>query len=332
MVAKMGLTDLAIRKFPVPEKGQKTYWDKGLGIRISQGGSRTFVVKHEGRFYTIGKYPSVTLKMARDEALRIKAGVSARLQIKTFSEALSAFLEDTATRTRPSTVDSYRYRLKGITKTRLSDISVTDVPETPQHRMAAKVFFNWCVRNEMIEKNPFQFIPVKWTRRSRVFSDKEIAQIWAYDFPPYSDYLKLLILTGQRRGQFKSYSLDRDRRELSFPASVMKNGKPHTIPLTERTASLLPVPQFNGWSRAKSRIDKHIPLPHWTVHDLRRTFSTKMASLQVPIHVTEAILSHSSGSISGVAATYNRYNYMIEMRHALGVYEQHLEFILGGRK
>ena len=55
----------------------------------------------------------------------------------------------------------------------------------------------------------------------------------------------------------------------------------------------------------------------WTIHDLRRTAATGMAELGVQPHVIERILAHSTGTISGVAARYNRAAYLAEMREAL---------------
>ena len=49
-----------------------------------------------------------------------------------------------------------------------------------------------------------------------------------------------------------------------------------------------------------------------------------MAMLGTPLHVTERILNHKSGTISGVSAIYNRYTYMEEMKHAMHTYENHL--------
>jgi hypothetical protein len=42
------------------------------------------------------------------------------------------------------------------------------------------------------------------------------------------------------------------------------------------------------------------------LHDLRRTFATYFAALGAPIHVTEKLLNHASGSASGVAAISSR--------------------------
>ena len=55
----------------------------------------------------------------------------------------------------------------------------------------------------------------------------------------------------------------------------------------------------------------------WTFHDLRRTAASGMAALGVPVHVVEAVLNHKSGSIKGVAAVYNRYDYAKEKREAI---------------
>lgn len=46
------------------------------------------------------------------------------------------------------------------------------------------------------------------------------------------------------------------------------------------------------------------------------------AQLGTPPHITERILNHSTGSISGVSAVYNRHSYLKEMREALGRFEE----------
>jgi hypothetical protein len=45
----------------------------------------------------------------------------------------------------------------------------------------------------------------------------------------------------------------------------------------------------------------------------------------VPLHVSDKLLNHISGAMSGVRATYNRYSYMPEMRQAIYTFEGHLE-------
>jgi hypothetical protein len=45
-----------------------------------------------------------------------------------------------------------------------------------------------------------------------------------------------------------------------------------------------------------------------------------MARLGHPPHVVEAVLNHTGGTISGVAAVYNRYSYAGEKCRALGAW------------
>ena len=78
---------------------------------------------------------------------------------------------------------------------------------------------------------------------------------------------------------------------------------------------------FSGFSKSKRRFDTDCGIADWTLHDLRRTAATHMAGLGVAPHVVERILNHASGTISGVAAIYNRFGYQSEMRQALAAWE-----------
>lgn len=79
---------------------------------------------------------------------------------------------------------------------------------------------------------------------------------------------------------------------------------------------------FNGWSKCKRSFDKVLTIPEYTLHDLRRSYSSNLARLGVPIHVTERLLNHISGTVSGIAAVYNRYTYTDEMRKAVQAWEE----------
>jgi integrase len=89
-----------------------------------------------------------------------------------------------------------------------------------------------------------------------------------------------------------------------------------------------PATVFGGWNRPKVALDKACSIAPWTLHDLRRTFATNLAAVGTPIHVTEKLLNHISGTVSGVAAIYNRHAYMDEMRTAIDAWEKRLSFIL----
>jgi hypothetical protein len=53
------------------------------------------------------------------------------------------------------------------------------------------------------------------------------------------------------------------------------------------------------------------------LHDLRRTVVSGMGRLGVPPHVADKILNHQEGTISGVAAVYQRHEFLAERKEAL---------------
>jgi integrase len=75
--------------------------------------------------------------------------------------------------------------------------------------------------------------------------------------------------------------------------------------------------------------DLSASIPHWTVHDIRRTVATGMARLGVPPHVADALLNHKGGVVSGVAAVYIRYGYLDERRAALETWDAHVACLIG---
>jgi integrase len=326
----MRLTDLAIRKLPVPERGQKAYFEgEGFGVRVSQGGTRTFVVMHgkDRSLKSIGRYPEISLKDARKAAKAIQTAPATKKSSQSTTEAVRAFLEECEGRLRPATVTNYRLYLDRLTKAKLSDVTKEDVSYSAHAIMAAKVFFNWCIKEGLTDRNPVQHSKIVANHRSRHLSHVEIKKLWSYEAPPFTDHLKLLLLTGQRRSQFTNFEIRGDT--LFFPKAVMKGKSDHTIPLLPLARGYAEKLQpFSGWSKSKARLDRELKLPPFRVHDLRRTFSTVMASLRVPIHVVEKILDHRSGAISGVAAIYNQWQYTEESREALAMYEEHIAKIV----
>jgi len=47
--------------------------------------------------------------------------------------------------------------------------------------------------------------------------------------------------------------------------------------------------------------------------------------LGIPPHVADRVLNHTSGTISGVAAVYNRFQYLDERRNALEAWGKFVE-------
>jgi hypothetical protein len=52
-----------------------------------------------------------------------------------------------------------------------------------------------------------------------------------------------------------------------------------------------------------------------------------MASIGTPIHITERLLNHVSGTQAGIVSVYQRHEYLPEMRKAVDAFETHLASI-----
>jgi hypothetical protein len=56
-----------------------------------------------------------------------------------------------------------------------------------------------------------------------------------------------------------------------------------------------------------------------------------MASLKVAPHVADKILNHKSGAISGIAAVYQRHEFLEDRRIALTIWGNHVAQLLDAR-
>lgn len=57
-------------------------------------------------------------------------------------------------------------------------------------------------------------------------------------------------------------------------------------------------------------------IPDWRFHDFRRSGVTALVGMRVPPHVADKLLNHVTGAIQGVAAVYQRHEFMEERRQA----------------
>ncbi len=86
---------------------------------------------------------------------------------------------------------------------------------------------------------------------------------------------------------------------------------------------------FQGYGKAKARLDGVCGVRAWTLHDLRRTVVSGMARLGIAPHVADKVLNHQSGTISGVTAVYQRHEFLAERREALERWGEHVSSLLG---
>lgn len=132
-------------------------------------------------------------------------------------------------------------------------------------------YLRWCVERGLIEASPVDLVrpPSQEVSRERVLADDELVAVWRAAHGagyPYSDIVRLLILTAQRREEV-------DGMAWADPMGVTS---------------------FSGWSKAKRRRDEASVVTGWRLHDLRRTAAAGMARLGVAPFVVERVLNHAT--------------------------------------
>jgi integrase len=223
------------------------------------------------------------------------------------------------------------------------------------HRLlkTLKTFFRWCVGRAIIDFSPADGITSNYRQisRDRVLTDDELAAIIIAARKmesPYGGIIELLALTGQRRNEVSSLrwdELDEQSRTWSIPGSRTKNKKAHIVHLSEQAWRVVEgrprgtyvfattgTKPFSAFAKGKSAIDQLCGISGWRVHDLRRTVVSGMARLGVPPHVADKILNHQAGAISGVAAVYQRHEFLAERKEALNRWGAHVTHIVDAFK
>jgi integrase len=212
-------------------------------------------------------------------------------------------------------------------------------------RSNLSAMFAWAITEGLIEDNPVQGTAKADENggRERVLTEAEIKALWnaCADNSDFSRIVRLLLLTGQRRneiGFLQCSEVNLGNSILTLPAECTKNGREHTLPLSKQAVAILQaITSRTGalfattnWASEKVKLDARLNLPHWTLHDLRRTAATGMIELGTAPHVVEAVLNHVSGHKAGVAGIYNRSKLLEPMREALQRWADHVEALIAG--
>ena len=215
-------------------------------------------------------------------------------------------------------------------------------------------FFNWCMDRNLIDHSPVERVKkIKTKSRKRKLNDEEIRIFWhgcdelssaievkatkrkklAAQFGPM---FQMLLLTGCRRTEVAEMTRDEvnfKSRIWTIPKERTKTAEEHQVYLCDTAIAILKaLPRVlgskfffsttgkspsSGFSKAKKRLDKLVPLPHYTLHDLRRSFDTGCARIGIRNEVIERCLNHSLG-------VYNRHDYTLEMVDAWTKWGAHI--------
>jgi integrase len=220
-------------------------------------------------------------------------------------------------------------------------------------RAALATFFVWAMQCGLVEHNPIigTLKPKEGTPRERVLDDSELAAIWrACQDDDYGRIVRLMILLGARRaevGGMAWFEFDHPENPSTWtlPAARSKNKRAHTLPLMPMACDIIAgVPHmvsrdhlfgvhssggFSAWDKGKQALDARTGVSDWTLHDIRRTLSTRLHDLGVAPHVVEQILNHQ-GHRGQVGSVYNKSRYEREVRNALALWCDHVRTLIEG--
>ena len=237
--------------------------------------------------------------------------------------------------------------------------------------------FRYGVHRAIVDASPVQLLyrpGGKEKPRERALSEAELGAFLAnlegavldrHDARRVAPVLRLLLLTGQRRGElalsrWQDVTLAGDVPVWRIPGEHSKTGAPHTVPLSPAAVaefralrklagkSLYVFPTEDGKTAADPKLitrsvarnlkrfqvaaakcDPPVTLEPFTVHDLRRTCRTGLARLKVSHDVAERVLNHK---LPAMREVYDQHEPLEEMRAALVKWAEHLGELEAGTR
>lgn len=257
---------------------------------------------------------------------------------------------------RAEIVDAWRR--KPITEIRKADVIAVLAavgergPSAAAHAFAnIRRCMNFWVSQELIQSNPCEKVKLvhKPKAREKVLTDGELARIWlaAHRMEhPFGPFIHLLMLTLQRRNEVAHIrGADIDEAAMIWTQRVNKSNRIHRVHLSEDALSILQTLRrvddarylfeargsenaISGFSKWKVKLDHSAGVTGWTLHDLRRSATTRMSELDIEIHVGEMILNHETSKMTKLARVYNRNQFDKEQREAMGRWASHIKQIV----
>jgi len=364
-VPRITLTNATIRALK-PTGKQETYWcnlTPNFALRMSQKGGKSFFVMlgRERKRIHLGKYPATPLKHAREKARALLLNPSARPDGKTLGEAFDAYFKSAIEPNyKPRSARAVRLTFtrhtrelcdRPVISITTSDLStlfsrLSHTPSEANHLYkAVAAFFRHAVQHGVVVASPITFPkPYKEVTRDRVLTDAELVAVYRAAMEmgyPFGYMILLCIHCAFRIGEVAGMKWSYITKDyFTIPAEVYKTGKEHILPnlhgenlaLIPRTSEYLfpsrrgtPITSIGFYKR---QLDELSGVTGWTVHDLRRTFSSKCAEWQIaPPDIIERLLGHTT-ALSPIARIYNRWHYLPQMKAALERYEQKLAELL----
>ena len=232
-----------------------------------------------------------------------------------------------------------------------------------------KAFFNWCIENDHIERNPFEKLGMSWDTpaRTRALSLDELCLTMEvlpdHPSPTFRALFTTLVFTGMRdqseacAAKF-GWINERDQC-LDLPKEATKNSQPYSVALPPLILSMFLHLRQIAVEDGTPDIDREfifstdgerrytIPpgdrealldlLPeefeHFTLHDLRRSMATGLARIGVISKIVErGVLHHLPAGTSELERVYDRHEYLPESVVAVARWVETVEARLAYRE
>lgn len=376
------LTDTKLAAIKPPATGQQEHPDHkvtGLRLRVGAGGKKSWIVRRRVGDKIInrklGSYPAMGLAAARTaaekliEALERDGGTEG--VDRTFGEVAEAWIAKVAKpknkswklqerRLEMHVLPSWRHRkIAEIRRADVRDLLDGIEGDVLPNRVltVVKTIFRYALSREWIEASPIEGIakPKDETPRDRVLDMGEIARVWhaagllGY---PSGSYVRLLILTAQRRNEVAGMrwdGLDLPERTWTLASGETKATRAHLVPLSPLAVRILDdLPEIgpfvfttdgkthiHNFAKTKQMLDTFIaakgePLAPWTFHDLRRSAATHMVRLGITEAVVSRVLNHAATGVT--ARVYALHSYAPEKRHALDTWAAEVDRAVNGSR
>jgi integrase len=305
----------------------------GLYLQVYPSGNRAFVFRDQTggkqKKEVLGRYPAMGLADARQVAAKRKSG----LITKTLAVAFSSYYEHLKTQFRdpkqtkrmfdkdvlPKVGASQLDELSRMDYTALLDAIKRRGSPTMANRTLTQLkrFLEYCEDKGWVDNNPLEKVKRKSIGGKEKPKDRNLSLGEIGDFIGLLRGLNNLsdgtrwalygcLLTGQRASEVLGVSATGVVRT--------KMDRDHQIPLTPHVRAWLKIRptelprDHRVLSHALRRLEQT-----FTPHDLRRTFATRLADMDVLPHVIEKLLDHQ---MVGVMAVYNRATYWPERKAA----------------
>jgi integrase len=301
----------------------------------------------------LGSYPAVGLRDARLKAAELAAKRQARSP--TVEEAAAQWQREIVERThkQPDLFVGYidRAIIPDLGGMRVAAVQPSDIAASVRgyrDRIAVKLqarsgglpaarallavykgLFAYAVACGYVEQSPAGQLTAAMVGppakpRNRVLDDAELRTVMTTQDAP-GPVLRFLLATGMRLGE--AFNGHRQGQHWIVPPEFSKNSREHRVWLSPLALAQL---ESHPWAARREQV-QHWATAHaggWSAHDLRRTFSTRLNGLGVPVYVVEKMLNHS---FDGVMAVYNHATYDTERREALANWSEWLLALVGTR-